>query len=106
MNFRVTLILAIVMVVLAGLYFFLPSPKDQKLTAGSSTTLFEPKPKGVKTITYMVDGSKELAFEHDGDEWRMTYPISASVEKYQLENIADKLKDASYNQKFSPEQTG
>src|SRR4051794_21067475 len=107
MNFRLTLTLACVMLLLALGYFFLPSKTaDTTTAAGSTTPLLATKPKDIDAITYSNDGVEELKFVRKGTDWTMTKPVSAPVEKFQLQGIADNLKGIAYRQKFEPEATG
>jgi hypothetical protein len=106
MNFRLTLSLVIVLLLVVSGWLLLSNQAKKPETPAGPTPLLGSIPKDLTRITYIRDGQEELAFVKNGDDWQMTKPVSAPVEKYQVQSIADDLKSAGYRTKFEPEPTG
>jgi hypothetical protein len=106
MNFRLTMSLVIVLLLVVSGWLFLSNQAKKPETPAGPTPLLGSIPKELTKISYNRDGSEELAFAKTGDNWQMTRPVNAPVEKYQVQAVADDLKGAGYRAKFEPEPTG
>ena len=105
MNFRLTLTLSIVLLVIVGAVWvarqFPPASKPTDVGL-----LISPKPSAITSISFTRFGSEELKFVKQGDQWKMTVPVSANADNMQLNSIASGLQSLSFRQKFEPEPTG
>ncbi len=108
MNFRLTMVLVIVMLGTLMLYVGIKSretnaPAEDALTKNA---LLSPAPKEISTISFTQDGEKQVAFVKNGEEWSLTFPVAAGANSYEVSSIADTLKGLSFKEKFEPEGTG
>ena len=108
MNFRLTLSMVIVLVlVLIGYLAFTNHQQNVKPEdEATKNLLISPAPKEIKSIAYAQDGDKQVAFEKSTAGWNLTYPTSAPANTFDIDPIADGLKTLSYKEKFEPEPTG
>lgn len=106
MNFRLTLTLTIILLLVVSGWLFLSNQAKKPEQPAGPTPLLAVAPKEINRITYIRDGREEVAFVRNGEDWQMTAPVKAPVEKWQVQGIADDLKALSYHRKFEPEPTG
>ncbi len=115
MNFKTTYILAIVLVVVVGVFYFasrrqvdnvakgLEEPSVAAETGGVERPLLDADLGEITRITCEVPGEQPWVFERAGvDEtglsatWRMTKPYEANVQDWMVRNVASKLTGAKY----------
>jgi hypothetical protein len=108
MNFRLTLALVIVMLVTLMVYVGVKSHQQNEKPEDPLTknALFLPQPKEINTLTFTQDGAKQVAFLHSGNDWSLTFPVTAPAVSYEVSGIVDTLKTLTYKDKFEPEATG
>lgn len=108
MNFRLTLAMVIVLVLVLIGYLAFTNHQQKAGTEDTATKdlVVSPEPKEIKTITYTQDGEKQVAFEKSAAGWNLAYPTTAPANTYEIEPIADGLKTLSYKEKFEPEASG
>ncbi len=106
MNFKLTMTLVIILVLLSTLIFLLPNKPAEVKPPGTSTPVFASAPKELKSIAYTRDGQQQVALEKSGEAWSLTYPVKAAANSYDISPIADSLKNLAYKNKFDPDPTG
>ncbi|MCL2641664.1 MAG: DUF4340 domain-containing protein, partial [Phycisphaerales bacterium] len=107
MNFKLTLVLVAVLVVIAGVFVSLSNrkPADKNTPKAETTPLFA-TPIEIKEISYWRDGKLQMGFARDGGKWLMTHPVKAPADQFALEGIAMTLNSLSYKEKFEPATDG
>lgn len=111
MNFKLTLTLAVVFLLVAiGIIIAkrsgLAEPTTPSTNPSGATALFAKKPDGLKSITYLRDGVVQVKFDKDADNWMMSDPAKAPVDPMTLNSIASSLTNLNYLRKFEPEAAG
>lgn len=107
MNFRLTMILAIVLVLIAAVFVWTQRPRDiGKTETELKNALLSPQPKDVRTISYARGGEVQVAFAREGGKWNLTAPVTAAAEDWQVTSIGDALRKLTYKEKFEPEPSG
>jgi hypothetical protein len=106
MNFKLTLSLAIILLIAAFIYMFAARNQTAATQASGTTSLLVKKPDGLKSITYLHDATVQVKFDKQGDDWVMTEPQKCKVDPANLDNIASTLINLNYVRKFEPEATG
>ena len=120
MNFRTTLVLAVVLVLVVGI-LYLAGTGEQPPSAlpTAPTTLLEDRPliaedfgEVVQVVCKGHDG-QEWRFERQADEddlgraqWNMTAPLEVKASAWQIDNIVRKLKQLKYQIKYAPGSAG
>jgi hypothetical protein len=111
MNFRLTVAMVIVLLVVAGTFVGLKywSSKAPE-TSAAKTNLVFPSDKsgaaGIKSVEYSTDGAVELAFARGDKGWRLTKPVDAQADSVSVEKVTSVLGDLSYTDKFEPAAAG
>jgi hypothetical protein len=107
MNFRLTLGLTIILVLIGSLVLFLQPWKEKPAPPSESTKdlVISPAPEQITKITYTRDGQVQETFEKSPDGWVML-PGRGKADTYQVDDIARDLKELHYREKFAPEPTG
>ncbi len=112
MNFRLTLILVIVLVLLGSAFIYTqrrgtPAENTQETVKNA---LLSPLPKEIRAVSYSRDGAVQLSFTKDGSgegsQWKLSAPIAAIAERYMVEEVAGELQGLTYQEKFDPEAEG
>jgi hypothetical protein len=106
MNFRLTMTLTIILLLVVSGWLFLSNQARKPQTPAGPTPLLAVAPREINRITYIRDGREEVAFTRNGEEWQMTTPVKAPVDKWQIQGVADDLKALNYHRKFEPEPAG
>ncbi|HVS71050.1 MAG TPA: DUF4340 domain-containing protein [Phycisphaerae bacterium] len=109
MNFRLTITLVIILVLLAAGFFGYESWRDKhpENTTSTQKLVISPAPTDIKSLEYDNDGQVQVAFAKGADNiWRMTQPVDAPVDEYSISPATDALKDLTYTDKFDPESSG
>jgi hypothetical protein len=105
MNFRLTLGLAILLAVLAGAWYVATQhASTTTTTAGKAafTTALD-----IKTIALARGATPVLTLERQSkDVWRLTAPVNAAVDSYNVSPITDALQTVPYKEKFAAEDSG
>lgn len=105
MNFKTTLALVLVLLVLGGLWLFLPSREsatvEPNTPATASHALFDPEPRfnDITRITLARPDAPTLVFEREArepntpgtDDWRIAEPIQAPAEAARVRGLAQSL---------------
>ncbi len=103
MNFKLTAILAALLILIAGVMFYLSGRPAKVADAEPATAVFKPKPGSIRDIKLVRDGQTVVAFSRASGKWLLTEPVSAPAEAWQLESIADGLTALTYKEKFTPD---
>ncbi len=108
MNFRLTMVLAILLLLIVSVFVWTNMPKnpDDNKNQTPKNALMNPQPKDIQSISYSRDGAVQVAFEKTAGKWQLTAPVAAAAETYQMEILTDMLKGLAFKDKFSPEPTG
>ena len=108
MNFRLTLSMVIVLVLVLIGYLAFTNHQQKAATEDQSAKdlVISPAPKEIKSITYTQDGDKQVAFEKSPTGWNLTYPTTAPANTFDVDPIADGLKTLTFKEKFEPDPTG
>ncbi len=108
MNFRLTLALAIVLLIVgaAVLYTQRNGPAIKTTSTEPEHLLLSKQPKSVDAVTLSRDNKTIAAFQKTDDKWALTEPIKAPVERYDIDDVANALRSLTYRDKFSPEPSG
>jgi len=106
MNFRLTSILTIVLVLLIGLVYFAQREGVDTKPKEPEHKLLATAPKAVEAVTLARDNKTVAAFQKTADKWALTEPLKAPVETWQIDSVADALKTLSYRDKFAAEPSG
>src|SRR6185369_15428494 len=104
MNTKTTIVLMICVAIGGGALLIYQLKPPTTATPGSDTgtkDLFEPKPAEVNKVE-MLAGNKRMAFEKTGDKWRITAPIQAPADKYQVDNIVTKITGLKATRSYGP----
>jgi len=120
MNTKTTLMLAIALAALGGVYFILqarPTPKDDELTpstalAASAATrdVFDQKIEDVSKVAVKRKDGEEWEFvkEQEPSEttgqaaWRMTKPFQAKCASWEIDRFGRQLGDLKYDISYKP----
>src|SRR5262245_11939190 len=107
MNFKLTLTLAIIVILLCSLLYWLKDTKPAaKTTESASMPLLAPAPEKLATIAYLHDGQQQVAFKRNGEKGEMTFPRESPVEIYKVANLAEDLQMLGYKERFEPQASG
>ena len=108
MNFRLTFALVIVLLLVLSGYIWFTRWESQatKEEPGAANAVFSPKPGAISAISYKEDNADHVAFAKNNNAWTMTYPVTAPVETWRVEDIANTLASLSFKEKFEPEASG
>jgi len=108
MNFKLTLGLVILLVAVTSIFLWVQSrPAETTKKEEKKNALLSPAPKAIDAVSYARDGEVQVSFTRSGEKWMMQHPVAgAGVENWQVQRIADMIKDATYAAKFEPEATG
>ena len=107
MNFKLTLALTILLLLALCAYLMVPQPVDPvKTIENAGSTLIDPKPGEITSISYRSRMGEELKFTKESDYWKLTSPIKAEADTTMLNGIASSLQSLAYTQKFAAEEKG
>lgn len=108
MNFKLTLVLVVILAALGITYYFYQKAPSTTADDANAKNLISPKPKAITKITWSRDGSPVYTLEKIAgkDDWQLTAPLTAAVESWSASSIADTLRDLQYKDKFTAEPTG
>lgn len=112
MNFRLTISLAAVLIIVLTLVIFLQTRPTKVEKPKDETALIRPVPSEVTTIALLRAGEAKpaLAFARVGtkaaEKWELTAPLKAPAETWRITSIASALKGLKYTDKFKPEAAG
>lgn len=108
MNFRLTLALAIVLVLLCGTFLGVKSCSEQRDagTKSKTNTVFSPAPGDIKSVEYTQDGSVEMSLAKTDKGWRLTKPVDAAADDSSVTRVTSALTDLAYTDKFEPAPSG
>src|SRR5262245_57345969 len=93
MNPKTTIALLICVAAGGAALFFLrssPAPVSPK-NEGGPKAIFEPKPENVTKVELVAWSKPAMAFEKTGEKWRITAPIQAPADKYQVDNVVTRV---------------
>src|SRR4051812_8489957 len=108
MNFKLTVVLTILLLAALLAYMLTPPKADpgKAPPAGAATALFDPKPSDVVSITFSRWDVEESKFVKDGNQWKIATLKNVDADNGQLSSIASSLQGLAYTSKFAPEPTG
>lgn len=108
MNFKLTLGLVILLVAVTSIFVWVQSrPVETTKKEEKKNALLSPAPKAIDAVSYARDGEVQVSFTRNGEKWTMQQPVAgAGVENWQVQRVADMIKEATYAAKFEPEATG
>ena len=105
MNFRLTMVLVIVLLVTLGLWAKFhggPAGGDAG-RRGLKNALLTPQPKDVKAITFTQDGQKQVAFAHEGTRLDADLSGGGAGEHVGCQQHRGYAQIVTYKEKFEPE---
>lgn len=120
MNFKTTLVLALVLVVALGILYLAGTGEQPPSTPPTApTTLLEDRPliaedfgEVLEVVCKRRDG-QEWRFERQADEddlgraqWNMSAPLEVKATAWQIDGIVRKLKQLKYQIKYAPGSAG
>ncbi len=105
MNFRLTLILAIVLLGLALGFYLMPAKTEAPPPSQTTTPFLATAPDNINTISFINEGKEELRFVRNGQDWRVAVPYDAPALD-SVKDLANRLKTLSYREKFEPAASG
>ncbi len=108
MNFRLTLVLVIVLALVCSTYLGLKSCSEQKGAAEKSRTnlVFTPAPAGIMSVEYTQDGTLQWALAKSNNTWRLTRPVDAAADDMGASDVTTALMNLTYADKFEPAPSG
>jgi len=118
MNVKTTIVLALVLVVVVGVFFLLKpktvAPEDKTTDEGEKKA--KPLYELAQLVKFEVErpGKEKWVFEKplkegkkdEYEDWRLVEPIKAKVTNWEVNSFADKFKSPKYKEKFTPGQGG
>ncbi len=113
MNFKTTLVLALVLIGLTGIYLMLPEAKEgpagnsnANTAASEAKSLLGPDFAEARRVVVHRRDQPEWAFEKEGAEtsagWKMTAPSEGPAQKWMVDNIVSRLKSANVEERYAP----
>jgi hypothetical protein len=99
MNFKTTLILAVVLLGLGAYIFFTrdhggEKTKPDEVTDATERKLFEVKPEDVTKITVTpADGKRMVLVKGTDGKWQILEPVSAPAEAFEVDSLARSLAE-------------
>jgi hypothetical protein len=94
MNFKTTVVL-IVLLAVAGivLMFTRDHGADEKISTDKKQKVMDVAASDVKRIAITSADGKKLAMEKAGTEWRMTQPVSATAQPFEVDGLIRAITD-------------
>ena len=97
MNFKTTLILAVVLLGLGAYIFFTKDKGGGEKTEVADTSerkLFTVKPEDITKITVTPADGKRMVLQKPADgKWRLAEPVAAQAEAFEVDNLARTLAE-------------
>lgn len=106
MNFKLTITLLIVLLVLGGGIWYLASRPEKAAAEGPEKAVLVPQPSELNAITVQRAGKTVLALARAGDKWMLEAPVQARTEDWRISSLARDIRDLTYRDKFEPDATG
>ena len=107
MNFRLTVVLVLVMLIVggAGIWSMWHPKGDTPASATLANPVFKPQPKAIQTISLSRRKAVEVAFARADNHWDVTAPIHGLANE-QPGVFADQIRNLEYKDKFTPDSSG
>jgi hypothetical protein len=97
MNFKTTLILLVVLAGLGAFIFFTGSKPETAKTdtevSANERRLFDAKPEDITKISVVASDGKRTVLEKSGATWKLTEPVSAAAEAFEVDALARALAE-------------
>jgi hypothetical protein len=103
MNFKTTVILFIVLVVVGG-YVFFTSDRDTKPKKSEEHKLVDVAAADVSKVTITDAAGKRTVLEKAGRDWRLTEPLNAPAETRDVTDLIDALIAMKSNNQLDPKE--
>lgn len=89
MNFKTTLLLVLVLVVVGVAYYATQKPEGQatKVDKGQQDKLVQITDADVQKLSITPAGGKTVTLEKSGAEWSITAPVKAKAEKWSVDDL-------------------
>jgi len=90
MNFKTTVVLIVLLAVAVGALWFTRENKseDGKVVEDKKQKLFDIDPKDVNKLVVTAADGKKMTLERSGpSKWRMTEPVNAPAEAFEVDNL-------------------
>src|SRR5688572_23072088 len=88
MNFRTTLVLLVALVIVGAWLFFTAGSGDKpKVSKADEKKLLDIESADVTKVVVTPREGTRTVFEKSGEEWRMTEPVNAPAEKWQVDGL-------------------
>src|SRR5512133_639534 len=98
MNFKTTLILLVILAGLGAYIFFAKSgsesgPKTEVTKTENERKLFDVQSTDISKITVTPADGKRMALEKSGGNWKLTEPVAAPAETFEVDSLARALAE-------------
>jgi hypothetical protein len=108
MNFRLTLTMVLLLVLMCGAFVGVKycSVQSDTTAKAKTNTVFTPAVGNIKTVEYAQDGAVEMALAKTDQGWRLTKPLDAAADDSSVSRVTSALTDLTYTDKFEPAPSG
>ena len=76
--------------------------KTRKPDGEPTKNVFAEKPDEITRITVQPADGAKMVFAKRGDDWDLVGPIQAKADKWEVNSIANAMKDLTWSRKFNP----
>src|SRR5688572_19438630 len=107
MNFKTTLVLLVLLVVAFGALYFTREKGGEggaaKLDEDKKQKLFDVAAADVNKLVVAAGDGKRMSLEKSGTKWRMTEPVAAPAESFEVDSLVRAIAELESRGKVSSE---
>lgn len=92
MNFKTTILLIVILAGIGGYLYFTRTPETTESSKTQETKkLIDVKPEDVQKVSIVPGSGKTVVFERSGTDWKLTEPMQAPAETFEVDDLVRDL---------------